>query len=152
MNYLSKTLPTYEYEHRNAAGDLMYVQRFHWNEIQWDEYDEYPMAEVRGDLVRVQSSDDIPASWWTVAVYTSYQVYGGPEEGGWHYAAGSLTEHGRVRFFDSFEAAQAYSEELWGWVEARNRSRTFDDERLTVRCTTNALPDTHYPKKRPYYS
>lgn len=150
MQYLTKTLPTYEYEHRDEKGDVRYVQRFRWDEVEHDE-DQGPMAEVQGEWVEVSSSDDVPASWWTVAVYTAYQVYGGPEEGGWWYAAGSLTEHGRVRFFDDFEAAQAYSNELLDWVEEQNAQRDRGDERLVVRCTTNAMPDTHYPRKRPHY-
>ena len=151
MDYLTKTLPTYEYEHRDEKGDVRYVQSFRWDEVEHDEY-EGPMAEVNGEWVNLRSGEDVPASWWTVGVYTAYRVYGGPEEGGWWYTAGSLTEHGRLRFFDDFEAAQAYSNELWKWAQEQNDSRDRGDEKLTVRCTTNALPDDHYPRKRPYYS
>lgn len=150
MQYLTKTLPTYGHEHKDEDGKLLYVRRFRWDEVEHDDF-EGPMAVVRGEYVHVQPLDDEPASWWTVGVYTSYQVYGGPEEGGWWYSAGSLTEYGRMRFFDNFEEAQAYSNELWRWVEGQNERRDRGDERLVVRCTTNALPDAYYPKKRPYY-
>lgn len=145
MQYLTKTLPTYVWE------GPVFSRTFHWYEVDHDDY-EGPMAEVNGEWVKLRSGDDVPASWWTVAVYTSYQVYGGPEEGGWWYSAGSLTEHGRVRFFDDYEEARAYNETLWKWVEEQNANRDRGDERLTVRCTTNAMPDSHYPKNRPHYS
>lgn len=144
MNYLSKTLPTYEYE---ADG---YIRTFRWDEVT-DHDDEGPMAEVGDEWVNVRSGADVPAHWWTVAVYTSYRVYGGPEEGGWWYDAGYLTEHGRVRFFDDYSAADAYYLELWEWVNQQNDSRERGDERLIVRCTTESLPASHYPKNRPYY-
>ena len=145
MNYLTTTLPTYCHETEH------FRRIFRWDEVEHDDY-EGPMAEVNGDWVHVKSHDDVPAHWWTVAVYTSYQVYGGPEEGGWWYTAGALTEHGRTRFFDDFEKAQAYSDKLWKWVNAQNDSRERGDERLVVRCTTEALPAPYYPKKRPHYS
>lgn len=151
MQYLTKTLPIYGYEHRNEKCDVLYMQRFRWDEVEHDD-DQGPMAMVGSNHVRVRQIDEVPARWWTVGVYTTYQVYGGPEEGGWWYAAGSLTEHGRMRFFDDYAAAQAYSHELWDWVQKQNTNRDRGDERLTVRCTTEALPDAYYPKKRPYYS
>ena len=147
MDYLSKTLPTY------VRKDGRYEQVYHWDEVEWDEYEDKPYVMFDGEAVTVEPGDDIPANWWTVAVYLSYQIYGGPEEGGWYYSAGSLTEHGRVRFFDDYEAARAYQSELWDWVnEMNNEPDSSIEDEFTVRCTTEALPDTHYPKKRPYYS
>jgi len=146
MDYLSKTLPTY------VRKTSHYEQVYRWDEVEWDEYEDKPYVMSGGEAVTVESGDDVPAKWWTVAVYTTYQVYGGPEEGGWHYSAGSLTEHGRVRFFDDYDAAQEYGYKLWEWVGEQNANRDRGDEKLTVRCTTEALPETHYPKKRPYYS
>lgn len=146
MNWLSKTLPVYEHESNG------YVRRFRWDEVEMDD-NEGPMAEVGDEWVLVRHADDVPASWWTVAVYTSYPVYGGPEEGGWYYRAGSLTEHGRVRFFDDYAEALAYHDELWKWVDEMNNDPGWSrEERLTVRSTTEALPDAHYPKNRPHYS
>lgn len=145
MNWLSKTLPVYEHEHEHC------VQRFRWDAVEHDD-NEGPMVQVRGEWVPVRHADDVPASWWTVAVYTSYPVYGGPEEGGWYYRAGSLTEHGRVRFFDDYDEAMAYQDELWKWVEDVNMRRDRGEECLTVRSTTEALPAAHYPKNRPHYS
>ena len=146
MNYLSKTLPTY------VRKDGRYEQVYHWNEVEWDEYEDKPYVMFGGEAVTVEPGEDVPASWWTVAVYTSDPVYGGPEEGGWYYRAGLLTEHGRVQFFDDYNEAQAYLSDLWKWVEEMNGQRSFDEDRLVVRCTTDALPDLHYPKRRPHYS
>lgn len=149
MNCLSKTLPTY------VRKTSHYEQGYRWDEVEWDEYEDKPYVKSNGTIVHVEPGVDVPAKWWTVAVYTSYLVYGGPEEGGWWYSAGSLTEHGRVRFFDDYPEAQAYQDELWDWVHAHNTDRDLadrGDEKLVVRCTTEALPDTHYPQNRPYYS
>ena len=146
MDYLSKTLPIFAVEINGVTHS------FQWDEITEDEY-EGPMAEVRGELTPVTAVHGREAQWWTVAVYTLVRLYGGPEEGGWYYSAGQLTEHGRVRFFDDYAAAEDYRDQLWDWVQGQNGGdRKGWDEKLTVRCTTEALPDSHYPLKRPYYS
>jgi hypothetical protein len=138
MDYLSKTLPVYTSE---VDG---WVRVYRHDEVEW--YEGRPYAEGQ----TVEHTQDEPATWWTVGVYTQYRQYGGPEEGGWYYDAGSLTWHGKLKFFDSYEEAKAYQDELWDFVEAENKD-TYGDERLTVRCTTEAMPDTHYPKTRPYF-
>jgi hypothetical protein len=140
MDYLRKTLPLYTLE---LEG---WVHVYRHDEVEWD--DGRPYAEGQ----HVQSTSDEPAKWWTVGVYTSYQQYGGPEEGGWYYRAGELTWHGRLKFFDSYDKAEAYRDKLWALVEYVNSDYTADEERLTVRCTTESMPDAHYPKQRPYYS
>ena len=153
MNHLTKTLPIYEFE----LGGL--IHSFQWDEIIQDD-NEGPMAEVHGPMVEVYgafkpvtATREREAKWWTVAVYTEYSMYGGPEEGGWYYYAGQLTEHGRIRFFDDYDAAEEYRGQLWDWVGDQNDGdRKNCDEKLTVRCTTESMPDTHYPLKRPYYS
>jgi len=141
MDYLSKTLPVYTSE---VEG---WVRVYRHDEVEWD--DGKPYGQECCQLLR--HTQDEPATWWTVGVYTQYRQYGGPEEGGWYYDAGSLTMYGKLKFFDSYEEAKAYQDELWDFVEAENKD-TYGDERLTVRCTTEAMPDTHYPKTRPYYS
>ena len=146
MEYLSETMPIYTLDHMGAT------YRFAHDEVQFLEDEGKYAAHVDGDWEYVEATDERPATWWTVAVYTRYQAYGGPEEGGWYYSTGALTEHGKVRFFDDYAAARAYLEELWLWVEAQNKERKGWDEKLTVRSTTEQMPDTHYPKKRPYYS
>ena len=151
MNYLTKTLPIYEVEIDGL------IHSFQWDEITQEDY-EGPMAEVYSEVdgvhfKRVTVAHEREAQWWTVAVYTTVAVYGGREEGGWYYSAGQLTEHGRVRFFDDYAAAEDYCDQLWDWVEGQNNGdRKSWDEKLSVRCTTESMPSTHYPLKRPYYS
>lgn len=146
MDSLTETLPIYEVE----IGDL--IHSFQWDEITQED-NEGPMAEVYGAFRPVTATREREAQWWTVAVYTINAVYGGPEEGGWYYSAGQLTEHGRVRFFDDYSAAKNYCDELWNWVKGQNDGDLqFWDWKLTVRCTSESMPDTHYPLKRPYYS
>jgi hypothetical protein len=140
MDYLSKTLPLYAYE---IDG---WVTVYRHDEVEWD--DGRPYAEGQ----HVEHTADEPATWWTVGVYTSYQQYGGPEEGGWYYYAGDLTWHGAMRFFDDYAEAFAYAQKLWVMVYDENKREGSTEVRLTVRCTTEAMPDTHYPRKRPYYS
>ncbi len=140
MDYLSKTLPLYTF---TIDG---WVRVYRHDEVEWDEGRPYAEGQT------VEHTQDEPATWWTVGVYTQYRQYGGPEEGGWYYDAGSLTWHGRLKFFDNYDKAKAYMDKLWVLVEYVNSDYTVDEERLTVRCTTEAMPDTHYPKTRPYYS
>ena len=148
MDYLSKTRQIYV---AKIGGD---TYRFDEHDIEHDQ-DQGPMAKIGDVYVRAEplSAEDCPnAEWWSVAVYTDDRIYGGPEEGGWYYAAGQLVNHARIRFFDDYAAARGYQEELWTSVEAENKARSHWDDRLTVRCTTEAMPATHYPLKRPYYS
>lgn len=148
MEYLSKKRQRYVAE---INGDTYW---FDSDEVEHDQ-DQGPMAKIGGDYVRVHSlpEEDCPdAEWWSVAVYTEDRAYGGPEEGGWYYSVGQLTDHARIRFFDDFAEARAYQEELWTLIEAGNKARPHWEDRLTVRCTTEAMPSTYYPLKRPYYS
>ena len=137
-DHLSKTLPLYKSE-LNGWETL-----FRHDEVEWD--DGRPYAQ--GGLV--ENANTEPAKWWTVGVYTQYQQYGGPEEGGWYYYAGELTWHGAMKFFSDYNEAEAYRDKLWGDVEKTNKHH--GNSELTVRCTTESMPDIHYPKERPYYS
>lgn len=145
MQFLVKDLPIYTV----TLGDSIHT--FQWDEVEHDEY-EGPMAKVYGEYFAATATDERPAKWWTVGVYTRTPAYGGPEEGGWYYDAGELTEHGRMRFFDDYAAAKAYADTLWSWVDNENKERKGWDEKLTVRCTTEAQPHAYYPRKRPHYS
>jgi hypothetical protein len=102
-----------------------------------------------GSNMEVKPTSERPAEWWAVAVYTSDRSYGGPEEGGWWYSCGELVEHARIRFFDNYKDAVDYSQELWAWCIEMNRDS--GDVKLVVRGFTEQMPDTHYPKRRPFY-
>jgi hypothetical protein len=140
-DYLSETLPLYTSELNG------WVTTYRHDQVEWWD-DGRPFAQ--GQLVT--HTGDEQATWWTVGVYTQYQQYGGPEEGGWYYYAGELTWHGAMRFFSDYDEADAYRDKLWGDVEKANKAEGSTEMRLTVRCTTESMPDTHYPKERPYYS
>jgi hypothetical protein len=138
---LSKTLPLYKSELNG------WVTTYRHDEVEWDDGRPYAQGQIVGP------SGNEPATWWTVGVYTQYEQYGGPEEGGWWYSSGELTWHGAMRFFNDYAEADAYRDELWAKVEAENVDEGVPPEmRLTVRCTTGSMPDTHYPRERPYYS
>jgi len=142
MDYLRKTLPLYSSE---SEG---WVSVYRHDEVEWD--DGRPYGQACCQLLRHTAEE--PATWWTVGVYTSYQQYGGPEEGGWYYYAGDLTWHGAMKFFDDYDEAFAYAQKLWVRVDDENKREGSTEVRLTVRCTTESMPDVHYPRKRPYYS
>lgn len=139
-DHLSKTLPLYKSE-VNGWDTI-----FRHDEVEWDDGRPY----ANGQPVTPTYTE--PAKWWTVGVYTQYQQYGGPEEGGWYYYAGELTWHGAMRFFNDYDEADAYRNHLWDKVQKENEDEGMTEVRLTVRCTTESMPDSHYPKERPYYS
>jgi hypothetical protein len=139
-DHLSKTLPIYKSE-VNGWDTI-----FRHDEVEWDDGRPY----ANGQPVKPAYIE--AAKWWSVGVYTQYQQYGGPEEGGWYYSAGELTWHGALRFFIDYDEADAYWDKLWDDVEKVNKSEGSTEVRLTVRCTTESMPDTHYPRERPYYS
>lgn len=145
MNYLSEYVPVYK-----SLMDGWNDETYQHNEVQYDEYSSAFYALGGHDSPRVHWWKDRPADWFSVAVYTSERMYGGPEEGGWYYDAGNLVEHHRIKFFDKYEEAQEYARELWDWCEEENKD--MGEMRFVVRCTTEAMPDTYYPKHRPYYS
>ena len=143
MDYLTEMCPIYS---REAAPG--WVERYQHDEVVWDDYVEWYMAHDTG--VIVEQTSERPALWWCVAVYTSNRAYGGPEEGGWWYNVGGLTEHHRIKFFEKYQDAYYYTQELWAWCMEENKDR--GDEKLVVRAFTEQLPDTHYPKTQPFYS
>jgi hypothetical protein len=145
MQYLNETVPLYSVDKDGYEPD-----GYEHHEVWEDEDSGETYVNLYGDETRrVYRVDERPAEWFSVAVYTCYDVYGGPEEGGWYYYAGGLVEHHRIKFFDNYVEAMDYSASLWDWCDEENKDR--GDVRLTVRCTTETMPDTHYPKRRPYY-
>jgi hypothetical protein len=142
MDYLTETAPIYT---RESNG---WVSMFQHDEVMWDEYNGL-YYDIHGNH-EVSPTLDRPAKWWCVAVYETDRRYGGPEEGGWWYTAGELVEHDKIRFFDNYKNAYDYIREMWAWCFEQNKDR--GDLRLAVRAFTEQLPDTHFPKTRPYYS
>lgn len=145
MDYLSETTAIYGVEINSQ------LHSFEHDEVEHEESGEV-LGKVYNQYYPLDVVSTRPARWWTVGVYTACQRYGGPEEGGWYYTAGHLVEHGRMRFFASYEEARVYQTALWAWVENENKARRGWDEQLTVRSTTESLPSEYYPLKRPHYS
>lgn len=94
---------------------------------------------------------------YIVAVYDIAQRYGGPEEGGWWYIAGSLVR--QVKTFRSESRAYDYCRRL----NAKLHSRTFGPnqgrrELSSVLSNGECQAEVHenhapkgYPERRPHY-
>lgn len=143
MECLDKNTPVFGCDLGNG-----WTAEYQHDEVVYDE-DNYLWYEIHTNM-EVKVTRERPAEWWAVAVYTSEKAYGGPEEGGWWYACGELVEHHRIRFFDNYEEAYAYSQKLWEWCTTENKDR--GDIVLSVRGFTEQMPYTFYPKTRPHYS
>ena len=143
MDYLSETCPIYECD----KGDG-WVSVCQHDEVEWDDYNGCWYTRDTNEIVKEVRERD--AQWWCVAVYETDRAYGGPEEGGWWYSVGWLVEHAKIRFFDNYKDAYEYSQELWAYCLEENKDR--GDVRLAPRGFTEQMPDTHFPKNRPYYS
>lgn len=95
------------------------------------------------------------AKWHSVAMYRTFRVYGGPEEGGWYYSAGELMPE-TVRSFEAGDLPQflLYKSQLWNRAYAENdANRKYGgEERYEIRTYEEKLPDGHFPRTRPYYS
>ena len=143
MDYLSEMCPIYECD----KGDG-WVSVCQHDEVEWDEYNGCWYTRDTNEIVK--EVRERAAQWWAVAVYETDRAYGGPEEGGWWYSVGWLVEHAKVRFFDRYQDAYDYSQELWAYCLEENKDR--GDVRLAPRGFTEQMPETHFPKNRPYYS
>lgn len=145
MDYLSEMCPIYECDRFNSG----WVSERQHDEVVWDDGEECYVAIDNPSMV-MKSSRERAAQWWCVAVYETDRAYGGPEEGGWWYDVGGLTEHAKIRFFDRYQDAYDYAQELWTYCLEENKDR--GDVRLAPRGFTEQLPDVYFPKTRPYYS
>lgn len=143
MEYLTEMAPIYSREVSEGWLD----ERQH-DEVVWDEYEGRYLTHDTKKVV--EQTSERPALWWCVGVYTADRAYGGPEEGGWWYNCGGLVEHAKIKFFDRYQDAYDYTQELWAWCLEENKDR--GDEKLVVRAFTEQLPDVYYPKTRPFYS
>jgi DNA-directed RNA polymerase subunit RPC12/RpoP len=138
MRYLSETMSVYFC----AECSVRVLEP----EVRVDGYGENCCPRCDSELERAE--EQRRAEYWSVAVYAVDRAYGGPEEGGWWYDCGDLSEHAMIRVFDDIAEARAYMELLWSEVP--------DDERRgeirTVVCGyTHSLPEHHWPRVRPRY-
>lgn len=138
MNYLSKTVIV----HTCSLCSDVYGD----HEIHRDPYtSEVSCPRCEGTEHELTASER-PAEWWSVAVYQRGREYGGPEEGGWWYDTGSLTEHRKIRVYEDFAEAEARVRELCAWILAEGWSKE-----LGVVSFTEKLPVKSYPERRPRY-
>lgn len=135
MNGLHENTPVY---HRTTEGG--WSNLYNHDEVQHDDYGVY-----NSEWEPVEYSHDVPAKWWSVAVYDVEGVYGGPEEGGWWYTAGYLVQPMKIRVFEDFEEAHKYLEELHEWCQ-------LESSNYQARGYTEELPLKYFPKVRPRYS
>ncbi len=144
VNYLTKEI---EYATCTVCGAKSVAVDF------YDEYDSVTQCPKCHAYNCVEDTTTEPAKQWTVALYETGRAYGGPEEGGWWYDYGTLTEQEKMRTFTSFDEAVAYQEKLWEEVDAHSLlpENRYADYRLTVWGYTDTEAYTHYPKTRPYY-
>lgn len=98
-----------------------------------------------------------PRGVYVVAVYDVGLSYGGPEEGGWWYDAGSLVRVCRV--FRSEDRAYAYCRRLNARLSSRvfgpnvgryPKSSVLSDGQFEA-CTFEDTAPAGFPESRPYY-
>ena len=142
MNFLSETCPIFT---REEGG---WVQSYQHDEVAYDDYvgGHYAL----GTNQEVKATSERPAGWWCVATYLTSRAYGGPEEGGWWYTCWELVEHAKIGFFENYKDAKDYAKKLQDYCDKENKGG--GEERLAVRCFTEEMPGTYFPKTRPYYS
>jgi len=101
----------------------------------------------------VEVSSERPAEWFSVAIYEVHNAYGGPEEGGWYYDAGSRIDE-TVRTFpnttEGRDEADRYIESLLALKYKRPMQRHYLRP-YAARIYAEALPDAHFPLRRPIY-
>lgn len=122
------------------------------SECHYDDFEgEYycPFCENR----HVTVSSERPAEWFSVAIYEVHNTYGGPEEGGWYYNAGYRVDE-TVRTFrntpEGRDEADRYLTSLHALHFPQRRERWHSDC-FSSRVYAEALPDAHFPLRRPVY-
>lgn len=91
---------------------------------------------------------------YLVALYRLDRVYGGPEEGGWHYNSGELERI--VRTFPTHAAATSAALRINAWLERVQSHRSpissviYDQSRFGARVCRHTAP-LRFPIERPHY-
>lgn len=125
------------------------------NEI--EHTDDGTFCTICEELGGVERSDpeERTAEYVSMAIYSTHQCYGGPEEGGWYYAAGSrLNETLRAFKEEDLAEAEAYYNKLLAEVAELNEGRKAyrGDEYFEVRTYQEKIAPKHFPTNRPRYS
>ena len=160
---MKKEWPTATVFKCNKCGHEATTDRLNWD----DEYERYDCPGVDDDTFgpcdgKMEYLKEIPAEYVSIGLYETHRAYGGPEEGGWYYDAGTLC-HATLRNFtpehwgkDHKDAghAQWYYNVLKGMAEERNaanRKDIFNELRYHASLMVNTTLPAHYPPKRPQY-
>jgi hypothetical protein len=128
--------------------------------IEWDGAFEHGMATPDADGLCCETCmaplrEQRPV--YVVAVYDCGQQFGGREEGGWWYDAGSLVRV--MRRFRSSKAAYAYSNRLngklqsrsWGPNEGKREYTSVLSDGEYRACTFENTAPAGFPERRPRY-
>ena len=101
----------------------------------------------------LEADSEREAKWFSVAYYTTDRIYGGPEEGGWYYTHGSREDE-TVRVYENTPEQREMAERYLDHCDMTNRknARFSWEVRVSPRVYAEALPDGHFPKRRPVYS
>lgn len=83
-----------------------------------------------------------------VAVYQVDRQYGGPEEGGWYYDAGTLVARYHCADAATVDAVLDFAREKYPRTDARLSVLGGDDYSVMV---TDTEPPAFYPEDRPHY-
>lgn len=117
-------------------------------------YDEYLggfiCAHCGEDTIEIESSRE--AEWFSVALYETESVYGGPEEGGWYYRHGTLVPRTVRTFTNSLEGREEAERYVDALYATQYHSDRWSDTKYTDRVFSERLPDTHFPKHKPVWS
>lgn len=138
-NYLTEEVTTYTCSSCSDVYLSHELEHTDWNDVGC-----CPRCEGEPHSLHTSTR---PAEWWSVAVYQRGREYGGPEEGGWWYDTGTLTEHRKMRVCESYAEAQARVQELYAWIQAEGWQKE-----LAVVGFTERLPVRLTPERRPRYS
>jgi len=84
------------------------------------------------------TNSEVAYDFWSVASYDTDQAYVGPEEGGWWYTEGIISDYGKIKIFDNFKKATKYHDKL---IKKGYYTLGFND----------SFPTTHFPLVRPRY-
>ena len=96
-------------------------------------------------------------NYYVVAVYEVQLNYGGPEEGGWWYQSGELSDEYKCEYFDTKEEAFAHRDSLQSTLDEECEENkiplhsVLSRGRYCAEIRKNHHPEPFYPEERPYY-
>jgi hypothetical protein len=119
-------------------------------DLSFDPYEGEYCCGHCGEALKADSERE--AKWFSIAYYTTDRVYGGPEEGGWYYTYGDREDE-TVRVYENTPEQREMAENYLSHCDMMNRKdiRFGWEVKVSPRVYAEALPDSHFPKRRPVY-